>query len=179
MDCRAGHDPPLRAERDEMTPRTKFLIGGVLILGAAAYLMASAIKNTGVYYLTPRELAGRVAADPGFANTGVKVGARVVPGSITREPGGREVSFRVSDGDRTFPVVYRGVIPDTFTDSADGIVDGRMGPDGRLRAARSGGTISSPRASGPCTRRGASSWWRRWDCGPRSCSMTSRCDTSP
>lgn len=117
-----------------MTPRTKFLIGGVLILGAAAYLMASAIKNTGVYYLTPRELAGRVAADPGFANTGVKVGARVVPGSISREPGGREVSFQVSDGDRTFPVVYRGVIPDTFTDSADVIVDGRMGPDGTFRA---------------------------------------------
>src|ERR1700735_2974467 len=75
-----------------MTPRTKFLIGGVLILGAAAYLMASAIRNTGVYYLTPRELAGRVAADPGFANTGVKVGARVVPGGGRRADLSRGVS---------------------------------------------------------------------------------------
>jgi cytochrome c-type biogenesis protein CcmE len=117
-----------------MIPRTKFLIGGVLILGAASYLMASAIRSTGVYYLTPQELAGRVAADPSFVGTGVKVGARVVPGSIAREPGGREVSFQVSDGARTFPVIYRGVIPDTFTDSADVIVDGRMGPDGTFRA---------------------------------------------
>ena len=36
-----------------MKPRTKFLIGGGLVLGLAGYLMASSIKETGVYYLTP------------------------------------------------------------------------------------------------------------------------------
>lgn len=117
-----------------MKPRTTFLAGGALILGAAGYLMASSIRSTAVYYLTPGELAGRVSADPAFIGTGVKVGARVVPGSIQRDPGGREVSFRVSDGARTYPVIYRGVIPDTFTDSADVIVEGRLGPDGTFRA---------------------------------------------
>jgi len=117
-----------------VTPRAKFLVGGVLILAAAGYLMATAITETGVYYLTPQELAGRVAADPSFARAGVKVGARVVPGSIERDPGGREVAFRVSDGAETIPVIYRGVIPDTFSDSADVIVEGRMGSDGTFRA---------------------------------------------
>jgi cytochrome c-type biogenesis protein CcmE len=116
-----------------MTPRIKFLLGGVIILGTAGYLMATAIKDTGVYYLTPQELAGRVAADPSFAGTGVKVGARVVPGSIERDPSGRQVAFRVSDGAQTYPVVYRGVIPDTFTDSAAVIVEGRL-QDGTFRA---------------------------------------------
>ncbi len=117
-----------------MKPRTMFLAGGALILGAAGYLMASSIKTTAVYYVTPQELAGKLAADPSVMGTGIKLGARVVPGSISRDPGGREVAFRVSDGGQTYPVVYRGVIPDTFTDSADVVVEGRLGKDGTFYA---------------------------------------------
>lgn len=117
-----------------MKPRMKFLIGGAMILGVAAYLMASSIKSTGVYYVTPQELAQRVAADPSMIGSGVKLGARVIPGSIRRDPGGREVAFSVSDGGQTYPVVYRGIIPDTFTDSADVVVDGRLGTDGTFHA---------------------------------------------
>jgi len=117
-----------------MKPRTKFLIGGGLVLGLAGYLMASSIKETGVYYLTPAELATKIQADPTFTNAGVKVGARVVPGSIRRDPGGKEYSFQVTDGSRTMPVVYRGIAPDTFTDSVDVVVAGRMGTDGTFHA---------------------------------------------
>ena len=71
-----------------MKPRTKFLIGGILVIGTAGYLAASAIKDTGVYYLTPGELSAKTKTDPTFYETGVKVGARVVNGSIIRDPGG-------------------------------------------------------------------------------------------
>src|SRR5512141_2275352 len=97
----------------KMKPRTKFLIGGALVLGTAGYLMASSIKDTAVYYLTPGELSAKTVSDPTFYDTGVKVGARVVPGSIVREPGGRQVSFRISDGSKTYSVIYRGITPDT------------------------------------------------------------------
>jgi cytochrome c-type biogenesis protein CcmE len=117
-----------------MHARVKFLIGGIVVLGGAGVLMANAINQTGEYYLTPQELATKVAADPSFVGTGVKVGARVVPGSIAREPSGREVSFRVTDGARTFPVIYRGITPDTFTDGVDVVVDGRLGTDGTFHA---------------------------------------------
>ena len=117
-----------------MKPRTKFLVGGVLVLGTAGYLMASSIRQTGVYYLTPSELSAKLKTDPSFTRTGVKVGARVVPGSIQRDPGGREYAFRVTDGSSTFPVVYRGIAPDTFTDSVDVVVGGRMGTDGTFQA---------------------------------------------
>jgi len=117
-----------------MKARTKFLIGGLLVLGPVGYLMASSIKQTGVYYLTPSELSSRLAADSSFRNVGVKVGARVVPGSIERDPGGREYAFRVTDGTQTMPVVYRGIAPDTFTDSVDVVVGGRMGTDGTFHA---------------------------------------------
>ena len=109
-------------------------MGGLLVMGTAGYLMASSIRETAVYYLTPGELAAKVAADPTFYETGVKVGARVVPGTIRRAEGGRELAFTMTDGTRTYPVRYRGIIPDTFTDSADVVLEGRLGRDGTFRA---------------------------------------------
>ena len=117
-----------------MKPRTKFLTGGVIVLGVAGYLMASSIRDTAVYYLTPGELYAKTSSDPTFYETGVKVGARVVPGSIVRQTGGRELSFRMSDGSQTYNVVYRGIAPDTFTDGVDVVVEGRLGRDGTFRA---------------------------------------------
>jgi cytochrome c-type biogenesis protein CcmE len=114
--------------------RTKFLIGGLLVLSTSGYLMASSIESTGMYYLTPTELATKVQGDESFYDTGVKVGARVVPGTIRRDPGGKSVAFSVTDGSRVYPVRYRGIIPDTFTDSVDVVVDGRLGRDGVFRA---------------------------------------------
>lgn len=104
------------------------------MLGTAGYLMASSIRDTAVYYLTPKELSARTVADPTFYETGVKVGARVVPGTIVRAAGGRQVTFRMTDGAKTYAVVYRGIIPDTFTDSVDVVVEGRLGRDGTFRA---------------------------------------------
>ena len=49
-------------------------------------------------------------------------------------PGGREYAFRVTDGAKVFPVVYRGIAPDTFTDGVDVVVEGRMDEDGTFRA---------------------------------------------
>ena len=117
-----------------MKPRTKFLVGGLVILGTAGYLMASSIQETGQYYLTPGELATKLRADPTFVDNGVKVGARVVPGSIKRDPGGRSLTFQMTDGQQTYAVAYRGIAPDTFTDGVDVIVEGRMGADGTFRA---------------------------------------------
>ena len=117
-----------------MKPRTKFLLGGALVLGSAGYLMASSIRDTAVYYLTPNELSAKTVSDPTFYDTGVKVGARVVPGSIVRSPGGRETAFRMTDGAKTYSVVYRGITPDTFTDGVDVVVEGRLGRDGTFRA---------------------------------------------
>ncbi len=96
--------------------------------------MTSGIKETGIYFLTPSELAAKVAADPSFHNVGVKMGARVVHGSIQRDVATQTVTFQVTDGQETYRVVYRGLAPDTFTDDVDVVVEGRLGPDGTFRA---------------------------------------------
>ncbi len=117
-----------------MRARTKFIIGGSLVLATVGYLMASGIKETGVYYLTPTELAAKINADRSFYNVGVKMGARVVKGSITRDVASQTITFRATDGTHTYPVVYRGLAPDTFTDEVDVVVEGRLQPDGTFRA---------------------------------------------
>ena len=117
-----------------MNARTKFLIGGLLVLGGAGYLMASSIEQTGIYFLTPSELAAKVGTDATFHDTGIKLGARVVPGTIVRDPSGKRYEFRVTDGSTTYPVVFRGIAPDTFTDGVDVVVEGRLGRDGTFHA---------------------------------------------
>jgi cytochrome c-type biogenesis protein CcmE len=115
----------------------KFLLGAVLIVGSVGFLIAEGVKETGVYFFTPVELAAKTAADPTFAeNVGFKVGAKVVPGSVHRDPGARRIDFKVSDGIKTYPVTYHGLVPDTFTDASDieVVVEGRLGRDGVIRA---------------------------------------------
>lgn len=114
----------------------KFMIGATLIVASVGLLIAQGVKQTGVYFLTPTELAAKTAADPTFYDVGMKVGAKVVPGSVRRDPGNREIDFRVSDGKQIYPVTYRGLVPDTFTDANDieVVVEGRLGRDGVIHA---------------------------------------------
>ncbi|HEU4680098.1 MAG TPA: cytochrome c maturation protein CcmE [Gemmatimonadales bacterium] len=115
----------------------KFIIGATLIVASVGFLIAEGVKETGVYFLTPAELSTKTAADPTFVeNVGFKVGAKVVPGSVRRDPGGRRIDFQVTDGVKTYPVTYDGIVPDTFTDASDieVIVEGRLGRDGIIHA---------------------------------------------
>ncbi len=125
--------PREKLQEFEMKPKTTFMLGGVVVLGSAAWLMTTSIRETGEYYLTPTELSTRIKADPSFTGADVRIGARVVPGSINRAPSGREYAFRITDGTDTMSVVYKGIAPDTFTDSADVVVAG-FATDGTFRA---------------------------------------------
>lgn len=119
-----------------MKPGTKFLIGALVIVGGVTGLIVTGVKETGVYFLTPTELVTRTTADPSFHDVGIKVGAKVVPGSVRRDPNARTIDFRVTDGTREFPVTYTGLVPDTFTDASniEVIVEGKYGRDGVFHA---------------------------------------------
>ena len=115
----------------------KFIIGAALIVGSVGLMIAEGVKQTGVYFLTPAELAAKAAADSTFVeNVGFKLGAKVVPGSVRRDPAARRIDFQVSDGIKTYPVTYQGLVPDTFTDANDieVVVEGRLNRDGVIRA---------------------------------------------
>jgi cytochrome c-type biogenesis protein CcmE len=111
---------------------TKFLLGATIIVASVSYLIYEGVRMTGTYSLTPTELAAKTAADPTFRNVGIKLQAKVVPGTIHRDVASQTIDFRVTDGTKTYPVTYRGLAPDTFTDTQDNIevvVEGRLGAD--------------------------------------------------
>ncbi|MHB1326701.1 MAG: cytochrome c maturation protein CcmE [Gemmatimonadales bacterium] len=119
-----------------MKAGTKFTLGAAIIVGATALLIYTGVSQTGVYFLSPSELLARVEADASFHDVGLKVGAKVVPGSIRRDGSVQRVEFKVSDASGTFPVVYQGIVPDTFTDENDieVIMSGKLGRDGVFHA---------------------------------------------
>ena len=114
----------------------KFLLGAGVIVASVVVLMAQGVKEFGQYSMKPSELAQRVARDPGLYETGLKMEAKVVPGTIKRDVSTQTIEFEVTDGAQTYPVTYRGLAPDTFTDEQEieVVVEGRLGRDGVFRA---------------------------------------------
>ena len=117
-----------------MNPGTKFLIGAAVIVAGVTGLIVTGVKETGIYFLTPTQLVDRTRSDSTFHDVGLKVGAKVVPGSVRRDA--RTIDFRVTDGTSEFPVTYTGLVPDTFTDASniEVIVEGKYGRDGVFHA---------------------------------------------
>ncbi|MFN0181591.1 MAG: cytochrome c maturation protein CcmE [Gemmatimonadales bacterium] len=119
-----------------MKPGQKFALGALVIVAAIVALIYTGVSQTGVYFLTPTELLARTAADPSFHEVGLKVGANVVPGTIHRDQASQRIEFQVTDGQGRFPVVYEGIVPDTFTDEneIEVIMSGKLGRDGVFHA---------------------------------------------
>lgn len=119
-----------------MKAGTKFMLGAAIIAGATALLIYTGISQTGVYFLSPSELLAKVEADASFHEVGLKVGAKVVPGSIRRDDASRRIEFKVADAGGAFPVVYDGLVPDTFTDENDieVIMSGKLDRNGVFQA---------------------------------------------
>jgi cytochrome c-type biogenesis protein CcmE len=131
-------------EADEPRPREasvkkqrRFLVGGVLVLGIVAYLMVTGMQDSMVYYHTPAELLAKVADDPSYRELGLKVGGRVLPGTVRFDQGTLDLSFDVvdiDDGATSFPVHYQGPLPDTFEEGRDVVVEGRFTEAGVFEA---------------------------------------------
>lgn len=115
-------------------PHLKFVIVGMLILGAISYLMFSGINDSMIYYYTVSEALERGEE---LSDRGIRVGGYVQAGSIQKDNSQSQVEFLVfeKESDRTLPVVYRGIIPDTFKDDAEVLVEGKYSlKEGRFHA---------------------------------------------
>lgn len=117
-----------------MKPKTKFVLSAGLIVGSVGYLMASGVKEAGIYFVTPTELAQKVEADSSMYDVGIRMGGRVVHSTIRRDVASQTVFFDVSDGTQTYPVAYRGIPPDTFDDDVEVVVEGRLSKAGVFHA---------------------------------------------
>lgn len=110
--------------------RLKFILIGFAIAATMTFMLVVATQKSDggfAYYVTVKEYTEKGQPDHRF-----RVNGKVAPGSIERLPGGRRVKFTIQDpgGGATLPVDFDGIIPDTFVDEADVVVEGTRRDDG-------------------------------------------------
>lgn len=59
-----------------------------------------------------------------------RIGGLVVDGSVERQKGSLDLSFRVTDMNCELPVSYTGVLPDLFREGQGVVAHGRLGDEG-------------------------------------------------
>ncbi len=112
-------------------PRLKFVLGGLVIVGALIWLGFIGFQESKAYYITVEEFSAMQGQLHGKT---VKVAGDVVAGSIDRSAS--PMQFRISSNGQTLKVKYVGkdVIPDTFRDESKAVVEGNLGSDGVFQA---------------------------------------------
>jgi len=114
-----------------VTPKRKrlwLLVGSLAILGVAATLVLTALKDNIVFFYSPSQLAEKKPAP----DRRLRIGGLVEQGSVKKD--GQEVRFIVTDLKKTVPVVYRGILPDLFREGQGVIAEGTLGADGVFTA---------------------------------------------
>jgi cytochrome c-type biogenesis protein CcmE len=113
-------------------PRSRrFLIGGIIILAAIAYLVVNGMQEAMVYFKMPSELRAEESTMKGKF---VRMGGMVVKGSLQKDLQSLTYRFLLTDGSTNFPVYFKGVPPDLFTEGKGAVVEGRVGSDGVFQA---------------------------------------------
>ncbi len=136
--------------------RTKFIVGGVLILAAVVYLIASSAQASAEYFMTINELKSKGSEVVG---KNLRVSGAVVGDTIQYDPQTLTLSFDVANvpGDNKeidaegglaavlhaavidptrarVKVVYSGPKPDLLKDEAQAIMTGHLDSDGIFHA---------------------------------------------
>lgn len=112
--------------------RSRFLLLGLGVIATMIFLIVVGMRGQQglAYYLTVQEFVAHGATQGDH----FRVNGKVDQGTIERLPGGRQVRFVMSDGQASLKVDFEGIIPDTFVDGADVVVEGSLGDDGVFRA---------------------------------------------
>jgi len=136
--------------------RTKFILGGLLILAAVVYLIASSTQASAEYFMTINELK---AKGSGVVGKSLRLSGAVIGNTIQYDPQTLTLTFEVAHvpGDNSeieaqgglaevlhaavvdtsrsrIKVIYTGVKPDLLRNEAQAIMTGRMEADGSFHA---------------------------------------------
>ena len=106
------------------------LTGAALgVLALAVALVLSALNESIIFFNSPTELVEK-QIKPG---TRMRIGGLVKEGSMSRGEG-LAVHFEVTDGKRSVPVAYQGLLPDLFREGQGVVAEGALDSGGVFRA---------------------------------------------
>jgi cytochrome c-type biogenesis protein CcmE len=99
------------------------------VLGVAAALVLSALRDSIVFFNSPTEVIEKHVA-PGAR---IRLGGLVQPGTLVRAPNAA-VRFDVTDGNRAISVAYTGILPDLFREGQGVVAEGALDGSGVFKA---------------------------------------------
>ena len=105
-----------------MTPKNNRLFGLMLFfipLSLGVFFLMSALKSNIVYFISPSELV-----NSNNINQKLRLGGLVEEDSIISK--GKLVKFRITDGNKSVLVQYKGILPDLFKEKQGVIVEGEF-----------------------------------------------------
>ena len=105
--------------------RLSVIAGALAFLGAATALTFYALGQKASFFYMPAELQA-ATLQPGQR---IRLGGLVEAGSVKRGQG-TEVSFAITDKEKSVPVTYTGILPDLFREGQGVITEGTLGADG-------------------------------------------------
>ena len=118
-----------------MTPTRKRRLIGVLVIvigvGAAAVVAMKSLNENMLFFVSPTDVKEQ-SLPPGKR---FRLGGLVAGGSVSRAEDSLAVSFDVTDGAETVPVIFDGILPDLFREGQGIIAIGALQPDGHFEAA--------------------------------------------
>jgi len=117
-----------------MKPRSKRLLllaCALLLLVGAGGLVVSAMRQNLVYFYTPIEVSeGKAPVGRTF-----RIGGMVQAGSVQRDNDGLTVNFVITDTAKQIPVIYRGTLPDLFSEGQGAVAQGKLTSEGIFQAS--------------------------------------------
>lgn len=112
-----------------MTATARFSLAAGVIVAAVGGLIAWSLSGSTAYYKTPSELL----SEPHTPGQSVRVAGKVVPGSISQS--GSTTAFALADGGEALEINTQDLLPDTFADDVEVVVEGGMTEQGDFSAA--------------------------------------------
>ena len=110
--------------------RRGVLIGTCLVvLGLAVGLVLYAMRDSIVFFYSPSDIAEMQLAP----TQRIRLGGLVERGSVERAAG-TTIRFVITDGGKTLPVTFTGMLPDLFREGQGVIAEGTVQADGVFHA---------------------------------------------
>jgi cytochrome c-type biogenesis protein CcmE len=109
--------------------RLALVSAGVAVLGVAAALILNALSASIVFFNSPTDVIEKHVKP----DTRIRLGGLVEPGSLVKSDN-LQVRFEVTDGNKTLPVTYQGLLPDLFREGQGVVAEGVLDPSGVLKA---------------------------------------------
>ena len=133
--------------------RLLVLLVGLGTLTVASALVLNAFNRNLVFFFSPSQVHAREAPHERH----FRLGGLVADGSVRRDTASLQVDFVVTDGARSVPVRYSGLLPDLFREGQGVVAEGKIDSTGvfvaseivakpvRLVVTPLGGNMGEPR----------------------------------